>query len=348
MTINNGLKIIGGMFGLLDPLQYHTEPPPFSCTRSLYLANARSGMMLLIERLAPEHTWVPSYFCNHMLQLLKSSQTGLRLYPISYDLTIASLDWIEFVMPGDLVLLTDYFGFHCDADIKKRIRERGAYVLEDASQALLSSRVGQDADFVLFSPRKFLGVPDGGILLITTDVPWSEPVLQQPPAAWWLKALAASLLRRDFDQQRTDDRYWFELFRETDHDSPVGAYAMSELSRLLLMHCVNYSEVAQRRISNYRCLADALGSCALFPHLPDGVVPLGFPIRLAQRDRIRAALFRHELYPPVHWPLQNLLPAEFEESLRLSADILTLPCDQRYDTADMARIITLVRKEASV
>ena len=81
----------------------------------------------------------------------------------------------------------------------------------------------------------------------------------------------------------------------------------------------------------------------MFPQL-GSIVPLGFPLRVLERDRVRDALFDQEIYPPVHWPLKGVVPRRFVESHRLSAEILTLPCDQRYCPDDMERMASIVTK----
>ena len=58
--------------------------------------------------------------------------------------------------------------------------------------------------------------------------------------------------------------------------------------------------IAQRRVDNYHALAHKLDRVALFSNLPAQVILLGFPIRTKERDKVRQALFAHEIYPPVH------------------------------------------------
>jgi selenocysteine lyase/cysteine desulfurase len=79
------------------------------------------------------------------------------------------------------VALIDYFGFDRARSWATAANARGAWVLEDASQALLSHGVGSSADFVVFRPRKFLGVPDGGILRLNAPLPLEGEVLKPPP-----------------------------------------------------------------------------------------------------------------------------------------------------------------------
>ena len=334
-------RIIGGMFGLQATPDTDASFPPFLGSRSIYLVNTRSGIWLLVHQLAPRQVWCPSYLCHTILEAVKGSMANVKFYEINYDLAISSFEWLDHVQQGDLVILINYFGFGCDSACAIQAREHGAWVLEDASQALLSGNVGQFSDFVLVSPRKFLGIPDGGILCSNCDIHFQGVALEAPPAEWWLGALSASVLRREFDLHG-GTRPWFELFRKTEWDAPIGPFAMSELSRVLLLSSFDYLTIAQRRVDNYRILAHKLDSVALFSHLPAQVIPLGFPIRTKERDKVRQALFAHEIYPPVHWAIQEVVPEEYRDSHKLASDIMTIPCDQRYDGDDMARMARLV------
>lgn len=109
------------------------------------------------------------------------------------------------------------------------------------------------------------------------------------------------------------------------------------------MHSIDYKAMAQKRTHNYEELARVLGTVALFPNLPPGVVPVGFPIRVEKRDMLRRMLFEHEIYPPVHRPIEELVPESHQDSHRLAASIMTLPCDQRYTMQDMERMADFVR-----
>lgn len=337
-------KIIGGTFGLPELRETGRPTPAFLREGDLLPVNARSGIRLLVEQLAPRRVWMPSYLCRAMLAGLP--EIPIEFYEIGPRLRPTSLVWVPGVQPGDLVVLIDYFGWPSCPTLANLLRERGAWVLEDACQAMLTEGIGRAADFLLMSPRKFVGVPDGGILRSNREeIDLSEIPLQPPPGEWWLKAFSAFAERGEFDRHG-GSRAWFERRREADAGNPVGPYRMSDLSAALLAHGFDYREIARRRITNYRLLAERLGDLALFPDLPGGIVPIGFPIRLPERDQVRKALFRHGIYPPVHWPIEDAVPGRFEESHALAREIMTLPCDQRYDESDMARMAEIVRKEA--
>ncbi|MEO0366727.1 MAG: hypothetical protein AAF265_14685, partial [Pseudomonadota bacterium] len=51
------------------------------------------------------------------------------------------------------------------------------------------------------------------------------------------------------------------------------------------------------------------------------------------------ALIASQVYPPVHWSLNQ---AEWDLAAALSRRILSLPCDHRYGVADMRRIASVL------
>lgn len=330
------------MFGLERAIGRRATAPFFLTEGATLMVNASSGLWLLIQILSPPQVWLPSYLCGSLTAAVSKAGVRAKFYEISSTLRCTSRDWLAEVKTNDLIVSIDYFGFPMDDSWVAEARSKGARILEDASQALLSRSVGRQADFVLFSPRKFLGVPDGGILLWRQNQPATNHLeLFPPPSDWWRKALQASELRRAFDLGNTD-RQWFHLFQETERDQPVGPYAMSQLSRDVLKHGIDYPVIAQKRCENYRYLLRKLHHLAIFPELPEGVVPLGFPIRVAERDRIREELFDAAIYPPIHWSLKEVVPARFRASHDLADHIMTLPCDQRYGLEDMIKMVDTV------
>jgi hypothetical protein len=261
--------------------------------------------------------------------------TALRFYEVDYDLRVQSNQWISEVTSGDLVIFIDYL-LSYDRQLAVAVKEKGAWVLEDACQALLSSYAGTHSDFVLFNIVKWIGVPDGAILRFPDSIPIYDLSLETPAPAWWLKALQGSVIRREFDDGNPT-REWFKLFREKEDAMPTGFYAMSQLAQTIMQYSVDYSFIAKRRM-DILGLLERLEAYAVFPRIEPDVVPLGFPVRIANRDAVRQALFDHRIYPPVHWLLDGVIPSRFEDSLRLARDIMTLPCDQRYSPEDMERM----------
>jgi hypothetical protein len=308
----------------------------------LRLITARSAFTLLARALRPANVWLPSYLCGVVIDAFVASGSCLHFYSVCEDLQISDDGWVAKVQTGDMVVFIDYFGFNAWNPYGKQAKERGAWVVEDACQAMLNYRFSEYADYVIASPRKFIGVPDGGILFAQYGAALPSVHLPPPPPEWWLDALKASQLRAEFDRHG-GDRQWFELFRTTDPNGPTEPSRMSELSSLLLDHAIDYDGIATSRRRNFSQLSAALPEFAMFRELSDDAVPLGFPVRVLNRDHVRRGLFECEIYPPVHWPILHIVPEEFQASHRLAQNILTLPCDQRCSSEEIERLIQILQ-----
>lgn len=339
-------KIVGGVFGL-DLTTETSTTPPYTANASVHLVNGRSAIRLAVDRLSPDTVWLPSYLCTSIVDAIRDLDSTIRFYPVSYELEAGARSWLDDLEENHLVLVIDYFGFPFDRNVCTEVRHRGAWLMLDACQALYSVPKPDFADFAVYSPRKFVGVPDGGVLSIVSAraeaAEFQEAALDHSPADWWFDSLRSLMLRREFDL-RGGDRSWYELFGRCEENAPAGYYAISDFSQAVLDRSVNYRADAQARRTNFKYLADKLRAVALYKQLPEAVVPLGFPVRTADRDRVRQGLFGDSIYPPVHWPLGAYVPDEFAESHRLEADIMTIPCDQRYGREDMERVVASVEK----
>jgi hypothetical protein len=301
------------------------------------MVNARSAFSFLGQALQPRKAWLPSYLCQAVVQGFQAAAVPMEFFPVNDRLHCENAGWLKHIQPGDLVLRVNYFGFVNTDPVFEEAISRGAWIVDDAAQALLTKDIGTAASFVIYSPRKFVGVPDGAFLVPMISAPRQWPAVQPVPTAWWLGTFSASQLRRDFDLGVTS-RDWYAAFQGAERTAPIGSFAMSEFSGHLLDQCFDFSVIARIRRVNYLQLLKLLGDFALFRELPAGVVPIGFPVRLHHRDAVRQELFREQVFPPVHWALSGWMPDSFAASHNLAKEMMTLPCDQRYDGDDMQHV----------
>ena len=73
----------------------------------------------------------------------------------------------------------------------------------------------------------------------------------------------------------------------------------------------------------------------------EDAVPLFIPIYVNNRDEVRRAMFDAGIFCPVHWPNQQT-----EHAKAIAQHELSLIIDQRYDEADMNRIVEIIEKYA--
>jgi hypothetical protein len=320
--------------------------PRFLRERQRLLATARSAVKLLVRALRPATVWLPSYICGVVIDAAREPGVRMHFYAVDHSLRIPDNDWLAEIQAGDVVIFADYFGFDTWISHGVEARARGARVVEDACQAMLNKDFSPHSDYIIFSPRKFIGVPDGGILLARKNTELADADFPVPPAQWFLQATRASILRSEFDRYG-GERSWFKMFQLTEANGPMEPCRMSDLSAAIL-RIVDWAAIKRRRRRNYEFLSSELGELAIFPNLPRHVVPLGFPIRVRNRDRIRRSLFNERIYPAVHWEIVDLVPAEFIASHRLAREIMTLPSDQRYGRDEMKRMVAKLKRYISV
>jgi hypothetical protein len=337
--MSSGSKIIGGLLGLEVPcLSSGSRSVPFSeCFRNYFLS-ARCAIYTICQSLKPRTTWLPSYLCGALLEPFDRLNIPIRFYDDGPNFQNGSTNWIDEVKNGDLVLFIHYFGFPNRTFPAEAVKKQGGLIVEDASQGLFVKQLYSESECIIYSPRKFVGVPDGGVVVHSDTSVLQAGSLEPAPAEWWKSALAATLMRREFDLQGGEN-VWFQLFREVEETFPVGPYCSSDLARMYIEGGTDYDFIERVRRENYKALLERLAEFALFCELDAETVPLGFPVRLspAVRDRVLDHLYKQNIFTPVHWRIGEIVPVEHVESHLLSQSILTLICDQRYTTSDMNR-----------
>jgi hypothetical protein len=328
--------IIGGLFGL-EPRSTARADSIFPSSIKFFLS-FRCAVYKFCQHFGPGTAWLPSYLCGVMLDPFRQLRVPVRYYDAGPNFKTGSTGWTIDVARGDVVLVIHYFGFANALFPASELRGRGAVIIEDASQSLFLKQYYPESACIVYSPRKFLGVPDGGLMDCAMPTPVDLDVLEDPPLDWWRTALAVTQMRKEFDLSGGENR-WFSLYRSVEETFPLGPYRSSDLTRAIIEAGADYQSIKKVRRENYLALLERLQNFALFPTLDEATVPLGFPVcvNASQRDKILDDLYGRGIYPPVHWRIKDIVPKEYRQSHSLSERILTLICDQRYTTIDMAR-----------
>ena len=313
--------------------------------RALAWGNASSALSALVDHVRPGAVWLPGYLCATVLAAVPR---GLRRYfPVSAAMTpdLASLAALK---PGDLVLAVNYFGRSPGQDWRDFVAAHPHVTfVEDCAQALDTGEPGW-GDWRLYSPRKVLGVPEGGLLVpLSARARGQEmqgPVLPPDPAVV-VERMLPMLARLEAPGL---NRLWHPLNQVAEASQIVSGRAMSRFALGLLASLDPAAALVARR-ANYVHLAEALPDLALLPesrplHAPRHA-PLGFPILLtaAQRDAVLSALNARSIFPAVHWR-DIAAPAEFTSDHDRARRVATLPCDPHYGLQDMDRVVQELRK----
>lgn len=287
-------------------------------------ASARSALAALLEDRAVARLWLPDYLCLAAASAAQGRE--VIWYGIDETLTpdLAALE--AGLRPGDAVLGVDYFGRSPPKAFVDLAPTRPAVLwIEDRAQALAPDAPpwGQ---VLLYSPRKWVGVGDGGLMVSNAPLPAPTDVdLPEPQARAQMARLS--------DPDGLDPDAWYPAFQAQEAAFRVDRRPMGALSRARLAQ-VAAAPIAAARRANWRVLAERLGHRALWPDLAPDFVPLAFPVRTPDAGVASRRMAQAGIFCARHWAD---LPGPAGASA-LSGALLSLPCDQRYGAADMHRV----------
>jgi hypothetical protein len=296
----------------------------------LHYLSGRAALAAAFRGMGARVAWVPWFVCGAVRDALAFAGVEARGYPLAADRGVP-----DALAPGEgeVVLCVDYFGMSgrgCDSAIA---RFGAGRVVVDASQALLHAP--RPGVATVYSPRKFCGVPDGGLLVHAPGAPGPWPADEAASAA-----RSRALELRSAGQVQAGYERFLEGEASLSDCAPRG---MSTLTRRLLGR-VDVDALRARRLANHAHLAEALrrDGYEVLP-LPPGEVPLCCPVVVADAARLRAALAARGIYAPAYWPDADV-PADDTVGQLLRHGTLYLPCDQRYGADDMDRIARALRE----
>ena len=114
--------------------------------------------------------WFPDYICNASIAPLRDLGVDIDFYPLSVNGSpdLASCEaMLEGGLP-DLIVLVHYFGEPTPAaELACFAHKNGAWLVEDSAHILRpAGGIGEFGEFILYSPHKFLPIPDGALLLV--------------------------------------------------------------------------------------------------------------------------------------------------------------------------------------
>ena len=118
---------------------------------------------------------------------------------------------------------------------------------------------------------------------------------------------------------------------------------MTQLSKDILAN-MEWNRWAILRKRNAETIIEGLKVLGINPIIPlkENAVPLFIPIRLANRDKVRKAMFSNKIFLPVHWPVEPDFKNILKRGTDLSEHELSIIVDQRYSVSDMKRILSII------
>jgi dTDP-4-amino-4,6-dideoxygalactose transaminase len=306
----------------------------------------------------------PAFTCNTVSRPLEKAGGRPLFFNVNRDM---SIDWdhLASLLSGPrrprALVWYHYLGLPLELDrVRRFCRENGLLFIEDCAHALFSAHrgrpVGSFGDVAAFSIRKALPVLQAGALVVNNKrfggrvrVPWRRPPPRQQAYLRDKEAYLHRLGLQAADRTREIQRpYYREALnaQERFYGDPSRFWEIDPLSRLV-MHNAEPERVRRARRRNYRAYLRGLGDLALLPRLPAGASPMGFPVVLRRRDRVRERLHALGVESVTHW-WAPLLPrgvaGRFGDAVYLANHELTLPCHQDVSLADVGYVCRCLKK----
>jgi dTDP-4-amino-4,6-dideoxygalactose transaminase len=346
-----------------------TPPPaPFQDPRVEWLFCGSVGLFRAARRLGlrpGDVVLLPAYNCGSEIDAILAAGADVAFYAVGHDGRADLSDLARRHTPRvKAVLVIHHFGFPQPiAAIVEWARSRGLWVIEDCAHAWLSRSEGQPlgtfGDIAVFSPRKSLPIPDGGVLLPGPSVGATASPLEPPDWRHCLRELVDSAGRSAGrplglplgGALRKAVRRWSpgglkplsRLGSQEDFASvaPRLNWRMSGVARRLLC-ATDHDELVRRRRSNFSLLLERLPRCGglrpLFDELPAGVCPLYFPVVSEARDALRSRLEAHgvDSHRFWRWSHSAIPAAEHPNAGALRSQLLVLPIHQGLGPEDVS------------
>lgn len=287
--------------------------------------NALEYVLLALGNVS--HVWVPYYTCDVVLEPMQKLGVPYTFYPINQNL---ELDKLPSLQDGEYLIYTNYFGVK-DEYVSKLAIFYGLQLIVDNAQAWFAKPI--EGVNTIYSPRKYVGVPDGGV-------------------AYCVKQIDKNTFEQDVSYERCS-----HLLKRLDLDPSMG-YAdfranskklvgqpikrMSKLTRRMLCS-IGFEEIRHKRRKNFGYLHEHLKETNLFdmPSMDSFVCPMVYPY-LTDDASLKQRLIENKVFVATYWPnvLEWCNSNDWEYSL--AQNMVFLPIDQRYGSDEMQRIVNLM------
>lgn len=274
-----------------------------------------------------ERLFLPLYTCDVVLEPIERLDIPYEFYHINEHFEIADPIMLN---DGDYLIVNNYFGLK-DKYIDKLSKLYKDKLIIDNAQGWYYLPDTETNFF--YSPRKFFGLPDGGIAY--TAKPVRNLILPEG-----LSSSRFSHLLKRIDEGASAG---YEDFKK--NSLTLKSEPLTHMSRLTqrLLSSIDFERAKKIRRQNFSYLHEELGASNMLdlPNIDDFECPMVYPY-MTDKGSLRHELIHNKIYVASYWPnVTKICPDNSIES-KFAVSILPLPVDQRYGIDHLKRIITII------
>jgi len=288
----------------------------------------RNSLEFILKNLPAKKVYIPAFTCDAILEPFHKLAIPFEFYRLDSQLELEGLPGFDLAK-DEYLLYTNYFGIK-DHYIRTLVSRFRGQLIVDQAQSLFSSPVEGIPSF--YSPRKFLGVPDGGYAYLSTAVEGENFGLD------YSHARCTHLLKR----VELAGHHGYGDFKENSESlSQQPIKEMSLLTRRLIENA-DLDYVKHKRQENFQYLHQRLAARnSLKVDTTANQVPMVYPLWVNDPS-LRQKLIDHRIFVATYWP--NVFDWCDTESVeyQLAKHIIALPIDQRYGSEEMEYIMKVI------
>jgi hypothetical protein len=299
------------------------------------LRSGRDALKAIAREYSPRVVLLPALACDSMLFPFEMYGHQIRYYKLNKDYSI-DMDSLDIGQHPVLFLYMEYFGKKAisDAELEQMKTKGNMVFIEDRTHNLIWERTSSfQPDYTIASLRKWIPVPDGGLLWGSIKEPFNSDT------AFSQLRLQAQCMRHQYFQSgdekiKTEYRKIFsEVSDLMDHDEPCRMSAYS----YALAKKTDWEEVCSQRKKNAEILISILQQSPYITLIQDkaGLSDLYVAFIVPNRDRIQRQLSAEGIFNTIIWPISDDQKAACGVAKHTEQNMLAAPCDQRYTADDM-------------
>ena len=274
------------------------------------------------------HVWIPYFTCDVMLEPLKKLGIPYGFYHINNRLEIANDIKLN---ENEILVYTNYYGIKDDY-VKLLAEKYTSRLIVDNAQALFCKP--NKSCHQIYSPRKYIGMPDGGLAVTTIPDRSSELSFDMS----YERCL--HLLKRH-------ELHPSEGYKDFQNDD--GQISNCKLSRMSVISSnifasVDFNVVKEKRRKNFSSLHKILGKTNKLniPSMDSFECPLIYPYWTDNGAALKKKLIANNIFIATYWP--NVLERMESDDIEyeLANNIICIPIDQRYGDDEMLFILNKI------
>lgn len=285
----------------------------------------RNALAYLIKARNIKKILIPKFLCDSIQKLCKRENVQYKYYSIGKDFLPLSID----LASDEWLYIVNFYG-QISNEILEMLVNQYKRVIIDNVQAYFQMPIS-NVD-TIYTCRKFFGVADGAFLY--TDAKLGQN-LELDESFDRMRFLLGRF-------ERTAAEFYSEYVANNDMFENEPIKKMSKLTDNLLRG-IQYEKVKRIRTENFKLLHTEFSDVnKLVLTVPNGAFM--YPLYIENGTEIRKKLQKEKVYIPTLWPDVFDVCEPFELEYDMAANILPLPCDQRYDENDILNLINIIKE----